>query len=65
MMYLYTTNEIRLERKIHKYVGDRYSRIGLLEIFRIPENKHKKILKKISKKFRDWKDVRISEIFNA
>ena len=24
MMYLYTKNEIRLEQKIHKFVGDRY-----------------------------------------
>jgi hypothetical protein len=24
MMYLYTRNEIKLERKIHRYVGDRY-----------------------------------------
>ncbi len=64
-MYLYTKNEIRLEGKIHRFVGERYSRIGLLEIFRIPENKHKKILKKISKKFGDWKDVRISKVLNA
>jgi len=59
-MYLYTKNEIRLEKKIHRFVGKRYQRIGLLEIFRIPENKHKKILKKIAGKFSDWKDVKIS-----
>jgi hypothetical protein len=64
-MYLYTTNEIRLEKKIHRFVGERFQRIGLLEIFRIPENKHKKILRKICKKFSDWKDVMISKGFNA
>jgi hypothetical protein len=50
-MYLYTKNEIRLEKKIHRFVGKRYQRIGLLEIFKIPENKHKKIINKIAEKF--------------
>jgi len=44
MMYLYTKNHIKLERKIHKYVGEKYRRIGNLEIFRVPEHKHHKLL---------------------
>jgi hypothetical protein len=64
-MYLYTKNEIKLEKKIHRYVGKRYERIGLLEIFRIPEDNHKKILDKIAGKFSSWKDVKVSEGFNA
>jgi hypothetical protein len=36
-----------------------------LEIFRIPEVKHKKILKKIEDKFASWKDVIISKSFNT
>jgi hypothetical protein len=58
-MFLYTTNEIKLEKKIHKYLGKKYERIGRLEIFRIPEEKHKKILKKVIKKFGKWKDVKV------
>ena len=65
MMYLYTQYEIKLEKKIHKFVGKKYQRIGLLEIFRVPENKHKKILKKIALKFADWRDVKISKFSNA
>lgn len=43
------------------FVAKRYERIGRLEIFKIPENKHKKILNKIRKRFADWKDVKVSE----
>ena len=47
MMILYTSNEIRLENKIHKYIEKKYKRIGRLEIFEIDSSEHKKILKKI------------------
>ncbi len=60
MMYLYTKNEIKLEKKIHKFVAKRYERIGRFEIFKVPENKHKKIINKIRKRFADWNDVKIS-----
>jgi hypothetical protein len=60
-MYLYTKNEIRLEKKIHRFIAKRYERIGRLEIFKVPENKHKKILAKIAKRFANWKDVKINQ----
>jgi predicted GIY-YIG superfamily endonuclease len=59
MLYLYTKYELKLEKKIHEYIAEKYERIGRLEIFKITENKHEKVMKRIIKKFGSWKDVKV------
>ena len=39
LVYLYTENEIKLENKIHRFANKKYSRIGRLEIFLVPQDK--------------------------
>lgn len=39
MLFIYTKNEIKLEKKIHRFANKKYSRIGQLEIFQVAEHK--------------------------